>query len=207
MSIFERFIYQKRDSIPKDVCETIIDYYEGEECRYKGITSDGLNEQVKNTMDFVIPNDCFIQKNKWSNICDILTYQLQENIKEYMTSLKTHENFLADEYKFIYAKYLTEDNYQIQKYTKGEGKYVYHEDSSIDWERRRYRVITFLWYLNDVYEGGETELLGDILVKPETGKLLLFPASWTFPHRGKMPISNDKYIITGWFYINKDEEL
>ena len=35
-------------------------------------------------------------------------------------------------------------------------------------------------------------------IKPEAGKLLLFPASWTFPHCGQMPISHDKYIITGW---------
>jgi len=209
MSVFERFVYQKRNSIPDEICEKIIHYYEGEETRYKGITADGLNEEVKKTMDFIIPNDYLdsedINKTKWAHICEILTLQLQENITEYITSLKSHEKFLADEYKMIYAKYLTEDNFQIQKYTKGEGKYIYHEDSSIDWERRRYRVITFLWYLNDVYEGGETEILGDILVKPERGKLLLFPASWTFPHRGKMPISNDKYILTGWFYINKEE--
>jgi hypothetical protein len=58
-----------------------------------------------------------------------------------------------------------------------------------------------LWYLNTVNDGGETEILGDIIVKPEAGKLLLFPASWTFPHRGKMPISEDKYIVTGWFHV------
>jgi hypothetical protein len=39
-------------------------------------------------------------------------------------------------------------------------------------------------------------------VKPEAGKLLFFPATWTYPHRGMMPISNDKYIITGWIYLN-----
>jgi hypothetical protein len=36
-----------------------------------------------------------------------------------------------------------------------------------------------------------------------TGKLLLFPASWVFPHRGKMPISEDKYIVTGWFHVTE----
>ena len=74
------------------------------------------------------------------------------------------------------------------------------------WDKQQYRVITFLWYLNTVEEGGETELLGSVNIKPERGKLLLFPASWTFPHRGKMPISHDKYIVTGWFHVSKDQQ-
>ena len=58
------------------------------------------------------------------------------------------------------------------------------------------------WYLNDVEDGGETEFCGDFTIRPEVGKLIFFPASWCYPHRGKMPISGDKYIITGWLHIN-----
>jgi hypothetical protein len=39
-------------------------------------------------------------------------------------------------------------------------------------------------------------------IKPKSGKLLIFPACWTYPHRGTMPISDDKYIITGWIMTN-----
>jgi hypothetical protein len=89
----------------------------------------------------------------------------------------------------------------LQKYNKCKGRYVYHNDFTNEPEKNRYRVITFIWYLNDVTDGGETEFFGGkINIKPEKGKLVLFPASWAFPHRGKMPISNDKYIITNWFY-------
>ena len=66
------------------------------------------------------------------------------------------------------------------------------------------RKLTFLWYINDVEEGGETEFFGNHKIKPEAGKLILFPASWTFPHCGKMPISDDKYIITGWLWEHYD---
>ena len=62
------------------------------------------------------------------------------------------------------------------------------------------RVVSCLFYLNDEFEGGETELWGEKRIKPEKGNLLLFPAHWAFPHTGKMPISHDKYIITGWLY-------
>ena len=34
------------------------------------------------------------------------------------------------------------------------------------------------------------------------GKLLIFPATWTYMHRGNVPISEDKYIVTGWLYGN-----
>jgi Rps23 Pro-64 3,4-dihydroxylase Tpa1-like proline 4-hydroxylase len=65
----------------------------------------------------------------------------------------------------------------IQKYDKNKGKYVYHDDGAIDILSKNYRVITYLWYLNDVEQGGETEFFGgDLKIKPETGKLLFFPS-------------------------------
>ena len=88
----------------------------------------------------------------------------------------------------------------IQKYKKFQGKYTYHHDFYNDYESKRHRTVTYLWYLNDVEEGGETEFWGSYNIKPKKGKLIFFPATWCFPHRGKMPISSDKYIITGWFY-------
>jgi hypothetical protein len=82
-----------------------------------------------------------------------------------------------------------------------EGRYVYHHDFSIDLKNKKNRVITYLWYLNDVDLGGETDFLnGEIKVVPECGKLILFPASWTYPHKGCIPKSSNKYIITGWIY-------
>jgi hypothetical protein len=69
--------------------------------------------------------------------------------------------------------------------------------------QKKNRIITYLWYLNDVEEGGETDFPDiNIKVKPETGKLVLFPATWDFPHCGKMPISSNKYIVTGWLYVD-----
>jgi hypothetical protein len=90
----------------------------------------------------------------------------------------------------------------VQRYIKNVGKFVYHDDSHIDYNKGKSRIITFLWYLNDIHEGGETIFSGKYGVKPTTGKLVLFPAIWSYPHCGKVPISSDKYILTGWIYIN-----
>jgi hypothetical protein len=54
-------------------------------------------------------------------------------------------------------------------------------------------------YLNDVEDGGETEFLYQRMrVKPKQGTLLIWPAGFTHTHRGNPPLSNNKYVITGW---------
>jgi hypothetical protein len=65
-----------------------------------------------------------------------------------------------------------------------------------------YRFITFIWYINDVNIGGETEFIDGTKILPKQGKLLMFPSSWTYTHRGNMPISSDKYIIVGWLELH-----
>jgi len=59
------------------------------------------------------------------------------------------------------------------------------------------RYLVFLWYLNDVAEGGETEFpdLG-VSVAPRAGRMLMFPPYWMYQHVAHPPQSNDKYIIS-----------
>ena len=47
-------------------------------------------------------------------------------------------------------------------------------------------------------KGDKLYLTYDIKIKPEKGKVLLFPGNYLFPHKGNMPISNSKYIATSW---------
>lgn len=61
------------------------------------------------------------------------------------------------------------------------------------------RFLSFFWYLNDVFVGGET-IFEDVTIKPETGKLVIFPPLWMFPHEGKHPISNEKYLLSTYLH-------
>lgn len=64
------------------------------------------------------------------------------------------------------------------------------------------RLLAWTIYLNDVEEGGETEFLYQSeRVKAEKGKIVIFPAGFMHTHRGNPPISNEKYILTGWFNL------
>jgi len=202
----KKYIYENKYSISKELCDEIIKRFEKENNgKYEGITGGGLIKKIKNTIDFVIPtcenNNSF---EEWNNIRIFLEEELFRNIKIYISSLS--DNLKQKEENSLYyifpTKYLINKSFQIQRYNKNEGKFSYHDDFKVDWVSKSYRVITFIWYLNDVNEGGETEIWDNELIKPEKGKLLLFPASWVYPHRGKIPISNDKYIITGWLYTS-----
>jgi hypothetical protein len=86
---------------------------------------------------------------------------------------------------------------RVQKTTIGGGYHAWHcEDSSRETSNR---ILAWTVYLNDVDEGGETEFLYQHLrLKPKQGTLAIWPSGFTHTHRGNPPLSNTKYIITGW---------
>jgi len=54
-------------------------------------------------------------------------------------------------------------------------------------------------YLNDDFDGGETEFLyQQRREKAVAGDVLMFPASFTHTHRGNPPLGGTKYIATSW---------
>jgi len=95
---------------------------------------------------------------------------------------------------------------KIQKTAPTQGYHIWHcehdacEDSSN-------KFLTWILYLNDVEEGGETEFLYQSLrFKPKAGTFVLFPAHFTHTHRGNPPLSGVKYIATGWIeFLNTSE--
>ena len=89
---------------------------------------------------------------------------------------------------------------RIQKTLPGEGFHAWHcENGRLSTMRR---VVAFSCFLNDVDDGGETEFLEQHKrYKASAGDLLIFPAGFTHTHRGNTPISNEKYIITGWIEL------
>ena len=115
------------------------------------------------------------------------------------------EMFFKDVYplytqKYSYLKNLATHNIlevKIQKTKVGEGYHVWHcENAEM---KARNRIFAFSVYLNDVAEGGETEFLYQkCRFKPEKNTMLVWPSQFTHVHRGNPPLSNDKYIITGW---------
>ena len=88
-------------------------------------------------------------------------------------------------------------DYSIRVYYKNDGYFLEHVDQSAG--PNVTRVFGIVLYLNDVDEGGETDFVDlGISVKPESGKLLIFPCNYLFRHQGNIPLSEDKYIVTAF---------
>ena len=82
----------------------------------------------------------------------------------------------------------------IKRYQPGGDSFQPHYDS-LGPVASRYMV--FLWYLNDVDNGGETAFIDlDTAVSPKSGRLLIFPPYWMYRHAGLHPVSGPKYILS-----------
>ena len=199
------FIYIKENSIDDKVCDDIIKLFEKyPEHQFEGYIGHSsnqtiitnINKTIKDTTDMNILK--LIHIAEWNEISNILIDSLEKNINIYMSLMK--EKFSID----LNAQFGKKSFYSllIHKYKKKEGKFLYHNDSFCDKKYGKYRILNYLWYLNDVDEGGETEFFGFYKIKPKKGNLVFFPSDWLFPHSGKVPISNDKYVVSGWIYVD-----
>ena len=87
--------------------------------------------------------------------------------------------------------------YKLQKTLPAGGYHVWHAEN--DTRNHSSRIATYILYLNDVPEGGETEFLYLSKRLPaKQGTLVIFPPSYPWAHRGNPPLKNTKYIMTGW---------
>jgi Rps23 Pro-64 3,4-dihydroxylase Tpa1-like proline 4-hydroxylase len=183
------YIIEYDNALEPTFCDSLIDFFNKSEKKKLGITLDGKDTHVKNTMDLHFSDE--FDTDFLKNADKIL----------FETTNMYIQTYLNDNIAFINLGTYTDSGYQIQFYKKGNGFYKYHCDEHINIKKNEYRILTYLYYLNDVEEGGETGFNGDkIMIKPKKGKLVIFPSSCLFPHRALTPISGDKYIITGWLY-------
>lgn len=182
------YIYIENNVLSEEECNDIINQFEKSKF-YSGVIGQGLYKNIKNTNDFHMSNDT----DSFKEIDNILYKKLHDHLTSYLN--KINKKCIT-----ILMSDMVDSGFNIQKYTKNEGFYQYHNDSGYSINLKKSRFLTYLFYLNNVDEGGETEFFGSYKVKPETGKLIIFPACWTYPHCGLQPVSHDKYIVTGWIY-------
>lgn len=90
----------------------------------------------------------------------------------------------------------------VQKTLPHQGYHAWHcENADLSTASR---ILAYTVYLNGVEEGGETEFLYQgVKCKPEPGKLCIFPAYFTHPHRGNPIYKGVKYIVTGWYTLDE----
>lgn len=179
----QTFIFERQNALPADVCAEMIRRFEADPSdHHEGRIGQLQNKDgsVKKTTDLVISN-----KPQWQDIDQILFRCVAAALGEFRQTYPYFKGPFKDM------------GYQIQRYLPGE-YYHWHIDGGSHQFSQRQLVV--LWYLNDVPEhGGETEFLfQDLSVKPEQGKMILFPPFWTHEHRAAELSEGVKYIATTW---------
>jgi hypothetical protein len=202
LEIDDPFIYIEENVLSEELCKEIIERFENDPDKEDGITGSGVNTNIKNTTEI------YMNSVDWIDIQKILIANVKIVLKKYIQSIDKISNYIYDMYILnnLFSD-IHDWGFQIQKYERNKGHYRWHNDYKYQevfmgtTGLRTIRICTFIFYLNNVNEGGETEFINGKII-PAPGKMAFFPCSWTYPHRGCMPISNDKYIITGWLGKN-----
>jgi Rps23 Pro-64 3,4-dihydroxylase Tpa1-like proline 4-hydroxylase len=177
------FIFEKMNALPDDLCDEMIRRFEAsEKDQYPGRIGQTVssNHSIKKTTDLVASGNA-----DWRDIDKALFQSLGRAILEFRE-------------KYIYFKGPFKDmGYNLQRYTPGQYYHWHIDGGSHDFSQRQ---LVAIWYLNDVEgPGGETEFLfQDTKIKPERGKLVLFPPFWTHEHRAIEMQKGVKYIATTW---------
>lgn len=189
IGIFENY-FEKKD------CENAIKLFEF--CQKEKIFYQRKSKNVNSANYNSIDLHTLINLEDGKKFLDILIYELNTHIypiysEKYsiLNSLKKHNL----------------DSLQIQKTSPGEGYHSWHceHDGDINFKER---ILSWILYLNDVCDGGETEFLYQSLrIKPSRGTFILFPAFFTHTHRGNPPLKESKYIVTGWINFIGDETI
>ena len=179
----------------------IYDYYKPEQDCENAIEVFEIlaNDKASRTAGLSVFN-----KNR-QKICLQITLDLNEELainsylyKYVKTGLKSYVkkyDFLEEFFDKPWCR--VAPHYNVQKYDgEKEGYFGLHNEHS---GMHPYRMLVWMIYLNDAKSGTEFPYQNRT-VTPKIGRTVIWPASWTHPHKGVTPNIGLKYIATGWFY-------
>lgn len=200
------FIEVYENAFSDQYCDDAISLFE--ELSSLGLTwSRKKSEGIKNTLkddeslglnDIVSRREELVAGDERSIPVDKMIGKISNN---FIPTLQNCLDSYTDKYSALndFGMLTTYSN-KMQRTDVGQGYHMWHceqgnrESSS--------RILAYLVYLNDVDDGGETEFLYQhIRVKPKKGTVVIFPAGFTHTHRGNPPLSNTKYVFTGWLEL------
>lgn len=177
------FIYEIPNALAPETCAAIVQRFEAHrEHHYEGRIGqlESKDQSIKKSTDMTVSD-----KPDWKDV-DTLFFR----------SLANALQAVREQFPFFRGRF-KDMGYAIQRTNAGE-YYHWHIDGGS--HEFSYRQLVVIWYLNDVPgPGGETEFLFQGLkVRPEAGKMVLFPPFWTHEHRGVTLEKGVKYIATTW---------
>ena len=196
MKVHKDLIMELPGFVPEVLCNDIIQKFESDDRKIDGRIKCGMGNAVetdtKNTKELHISH-----LEDWKLLDGSLHKYIQSAVGLYLKYFKEEYDFVQPIHTFgpllksLETFGVHDNGYSIQKQIKGY-EYKWHYDMTES---------SFLFgmvYLNTIEpdEGGCTEFLSGRKIRPEIGKIMLSPASWTCAHRGNKFTSENKYIIS-----------
>lgn len=225
------FIHIIDNALPAELCQQIMDIFEKSEHLTPGETGGGVDVSKKRSLDVSISRHPEF-KAIYPQVASITGKYLVDYFKAYYFALigpigLTMADITTGEPVKLSAENFDEQalprlpqivNYlfrigeiNAQKYACGEGGYPYWHSENYPQQGSTdalHRNLLFMFYLNDVSNGGETEFYyQDKKIRPKQGRMVIAPSGFTHTHRGNIPQSNDKYILTSWVLFNPAEHI
>ena len=192
--------------IPTDFIQRYTDVYSPEECKRIIDEIEFLSNigQLSKTANDRTPRH--IQDHLVFNFANNLEYSLENGCNITLLILKKLKTCL-DHYLKMYSvldrhSFLAYDC-KVKKIAPGTGFHNWHFESGEYFTTGRKLVMQV--YLNDDFDGGETEFLYyNKREKAQAGSVLIFPCEFTHTHRGNPPIGGTKYLATTWAWLQND---
>ena len=218
------FIHTAAHALPDKLCDELIARFESHPGKSAGITTGGVTLAKKSSIDLTIDNfpDLKDIRQRVLNVAleHLADYfirypffgSVNPSVRDAVTGATTEltmENCASasrETIKMLIASLFRCGTINIQKYTASSGGYPHwHCEISPDESfEGLHRLVLWMYYLNDVESGGETEFyFQNKKIRPQKGTVVIAPAGFTHTHRGNVPLSGDKYIITSWLLYNR----
>jgi hypothetical protein len=167
MNDYSNFIHEAPYMLAENNCKHLIQYFEN-------------NKQLC--------KENYIEINETS-IDDPHIYEIINEIYNvFDNQFKIYFSKLSEFYNIHHNKFGT-SQIRIEKQSKGQQVGDKHELTPTS--------LVYLFFLNNIDNGGDMCFFNDKTIKAETGKLILFPKEWFLTFKEHIPISDDKYILYG----------
>ena len=188
------FIQRYTDVYSSEECNKIIDEIEfiSNIGQLSKTTDEGNPRHIQDHLVFNFANNLDYSLENGCIVTNLILRKLKTCLNHYlkMYSVLDRSQFLAYDCK-------------VKKIAPGCGFHNWHYESGQYYTTGRKLVMQV--YLNDDFEGGETEFLYyNKREKAEKGSVLIFPCEFTHTHRGNPPIDGTKYIATTWAWLQND---
>ncbi|MBO2701132.1 2OG-Fe(II) oxygenase [Shewanella algae] len=224
------FIEVYPNAIPDELCDRLVAAFDAHPGVTEGRTGHGVDKEKKISRDLTLDQYPELQPLRNELLGHTLKHAGRYFDKYAMALMGAVAVQVADESGN--AVTLTPDNYarlgapraealvqylyrsgtiNLQRYQRDVGGYPHWHSEQFPQAGHNdalHRVVLYMFYLNDVAEGGETEFFyQQRKIAPKKGTMVIAPAGFTHSHRGNRPKSDDKYIATSWIMFNRAEQL